>query len=280
MSATAQEHRLRVGGVMLRARVYGDGAGRPLLLLNGLGAPLELWQPLLNQLPAVPIIAFDAPGSGGSQTPLIPLSIAGHARLALDVADRLGAGMVDVLGLSLGGMVAQQLARIAPGRVGHLVLASTSCGWGSIPGSPAALLAVTTPNRYYSRTIFEAVAPIYIGGRESRDRSFLHGQAATRIAHPPSVRGYLYQAWAAAFWSSLLWLSELPQPTLVIAGLADPLVPAANAKLLAARLRNAQAYLVPGGGHLCLLERAQLLAPVIRRFIAQPLAADRAAADA
>jgi poly(3-hydroxyoctanoate) depolymerase len=267
MSPASQEHRLRVGGVAVRARVYGDGAGRPLLLLNGLGAPIELWQPLLNQLADVPVIAFDAPGSGDSQTPFLPLSIRGHARLALQVADRLGAGTVDVLGLSLGGMVAQQMAHIAPSRVHHLVLASTSCGWGSIPGSPAALLAVATPDRYYSRAIFEAVAPIYIGGRESQDRGFVHRQAATRMAHPPSVRGYLYQAWAAAFWSSLLWLAELAQPTLVIAGLADPLVPVVNAKLLAARLRHVQTCLVPGGGHLCLLERAPLLAPVITRFL-------------
>ena len=101
----------------------------------------------------------------------------------------------------------------------------------------------------------------------------MHRQAATRIAHPPSVRGYLYQAWAAAFWSSLIWLPELRQPTLVITGLADPLVPPANAKLLAARLAHAETVLVPGGGHLCLLERAQLLAPVISRFIGQPAAA-------
>jgi poly(3-hydroxyoctanoate) depolymerase len=267
MSPSAQDHRLRVGGVVVRARVYGNGDGRPLLLLNGLGAPLELWQPLLNRLPEVPIIAFDAPGSGGSQTPVIPLSIAGHARLALQVADRLGVGALDVLGLSFGGIVAQEMARLAPSRVEHLILASTSCGWGSIPGNPAALLAVSTPDRYYSEALFQTVAPIYIGGRESQDRRFLRRQAATRTAHPPSVRGYLYQAWAVAFWSSLLWLSELTQPTLVIAGSADPLVPAVNAKLLAARLRYVQTYLVPGGGHLCLLERAHVLAPVIARFL-------------
>ena len=270
MCPAAQDHSLQLGGRLVRARVHGDGNGPPLLLLNGLGAPLELWEPLLHRLVGVRTIAFDAPGSGGSEAPYLPLSIGGHARLALALLDRLGAERVDVLGLSFGGMVAQELAHLAPTRVERIILASTSCGWGSVPGSPAALLAITTPERYYSRTVFEAVAPLYIGGRESKDEDFLRRQARTRATHPPSMRGYMYQFLAAAFWSSLYWLPELAQPTLVLAGEQDPLVPPSNAEILSARLPNATKHVVPGGGHLFLLERAEELAPVVGQFLHRP----------
>jgi len=249
-----------------RVRVNDRGEGPPLLLLNGLGAPLELWEPLLAQLAGVRTIAFDTPGSGGSQTPRLPLSIRGHANLALSLLSALGCQTADVLGLSFGGMVAQEMAHIAPDRVDRLILASTSCGWGGVPGTPAALLSITTPDRYYSRTVFEQVSPTYIGGREGSDPTFVRSQARARQAAPPDPRGYMYQLWAAAAWSSLYWLPRIQTPTLVLAGDSDPLVPPGNAQILTRLLPNARRHIVAGGGHLCLLERAAELAPVIERF--------------
>jgi poly(3-hydroxyalkanoate) depolymerase len=268
MTHEAAERTVQLGNQPVRVRVHGEGDGPPLLLLNGLGAPLELWGPLLDPL-GVRSIAFDAPGSGGSKAPRLPLSVGGHARLALQLLDHLGVQRADVLGLSFGGMVAQEIARVAPTRIERLVLASTSCAWGSVPGTPAALLAITTPERYYSRAVFEAVAPQYIGGKESEDGDFLRRQAQTRQTHPPSARGYFFQFLAAAMWSSLYWLPALTQPTLVLAGEVDPLVPPSNANILAALLPNARKHIVPGGGHLCLLERAHWLGPLIERFLSR-----------
>jgi pimeloyl-ACP methyl ester carboxylesterase len=200
----------------------------------------------------------------------MPVSMAGHARLALTLLDHLGEGQADVLGLSFGGLVAQELARLAPTRVERVVLSSTSCGWGGIPGTPAALMAVMTPQRYYSPDVFRAVAPQYIGGVESESRDFLRRQVRIRQSNPPSATGYLHQVWAAATWSSLCWLPEVRQPTLVVAGECDPLVPPANADLLAALLPSARTHIVPGGGHLCLLDRAEELAPMIEGFLSRP----------
>jgi pimeloyl-ACP methyl ester carboxylesterase len=79
----------------------------------------------------------------------------------------------------------------------------------------------------------------------------------------------MYQLWAAAAWSSLYWLPSIAAPTLVIAGESDPLVPPGNAQILARLLPRARRHLVAGGGHLCLLERAGELAPIINGFLAE-----------
>ena len=267
MTTVAAQDSMLLGKQRVRVRVRGEGP--TLLLLNGLGAPLELWEPLLPHLAGVRTVAFDTPGSGGSQTPRLPLSIRGHARLALSLLTALECPSADVLGLSFGGMVAQEMAHIAPDRVNRLILASTSCGWGGVPGSPAALLSVTTPDRYYSRTIFEQVSPTYIGGREGSDPQFVRSQARARQSAPPDPRGYMYQLWAAAAWSSLYWLPTIAAPTLVVAGESDPLVPPGNAQILARLLPRARRHIVEGGGHLCLLERAGELAPIIEGFLAE-----------
>ena len=107
---------VRVGG--LRLRVARQGSGAPLLLINGIGAPLEMWRPLARRLPGRELVMFDLPGSGRSQTPALPLRMAGLARVVTDLLDELGLRTVDVLGYSLGGLVAQELARRAPSEPG------------------------------------------------------------------------------------------------------------------------------------------------------------------
>lgn len=237
----------------------------PLLLLNGIGANLEMWEPLRRRLPRRSL-AVDLPGTGGSPTPPLPLSIADSARLALQAVDALGVGTVDVLGFSFGGSVAQELARLAPARVRRLVLVSTSCGWGSVPGSPLALAALSSPLRYYSPAFFKAVAPVVVGGRGARSQRFLDRQAAKRAARPPSLRGYWYQMCAASTWSSWAWLHTLQQPTLLITGDRDQVVPAVNARLMAGLLPDSRLR-TWSGGHMLLLDSAEKVAPVLEEFL-------------
>ena len=254
----ATDDMIDLDGRRVRVRVRGDG--RPVLLLNGIGAPLETWLPLHRHLTGLRTIAYDTLGSGRSQSPRGPLPIAGHARLALRLLDELGYGSVAALGFSFGGLVAQELARLGADRVDRLVLVSTSCGWGGVPG-PASLVALAAPEAYFSASVSALTA--------DRDRDRL----------PPRPRprrlGHLNQFWAAATWSSAPWLHRVRQPTLLIAGAADPIVPAGNATILAALLPYAELHVVPGGGHLCLLERAAELAPLLHGFLLPSAGGDR-----
>jgi pimeloyl-ACP methyl ester carboxylesterase len=181
---------------------------------------------------------------------------------------------VDVMGVSFGGVLAQQLAHQAPNRVRRLVLAATGpgvAGLGGVPGSPRAMLALATPRRYQSPDYFRRIAGAVYGGDARRDSdALLHGSLA-RFSEAPSMRGYLDQLYAISFWTGLPWLWRLSQPTLVLAGDDDPIVPTINGRILARVIPNARLEIIDGGGHLFVLERPTEIAALVAEF----LAADR-----
>lgn len=257
------EH-LEVDGVTLRIGQQ-DGGGVPLLLFNGIGANMELAYPFFDAMQGVELIAFDAPGVGGSELGLIPRRFSGLAALAAKMLDRLGYGEIDVAGISWGGALAQQFAHQFPQRCRRLVLAATSAGAVMVPGAPKVLWKMSTPRRYLSRRYMDAVAADIYGG-EVRANPELVSQHAARI-RPPTIRGYLYQLAAGAGWTSVHWLHRLRQPTLILAGDDDPIIPLVNARLMAALIPDSRLHVIKGGGHLFLLVQAKALAPEIKAFL-------------
>ena len=267
---SAEQPRIRfveVDGVRLRTSVRGTG--RPLLLITGLGASLELAWPFERELATrgAQTIGFDAPGVGQSGAYRRPRRIGGVARTVERMLDALGYHQVDVLGVSLGGVVAQQLARQAPRRVRRLVLAATGPGLGGVPGSPSVLLRLVTPRRYHQPDYYRRVAGRMYGGEARRDPDALLGGSVARFVEPPSIWGYVGQLYAISGWTSLPWLSRLRQPTLVLAGDDDPIVPLVNGRILAWRIPQARLHVVAGGGHLFLLERPAELATLVAAFL-------------
>jgi poly(3-hydroxyalkanoate) depolymerase len=260
---------VEVDGLTLRVSIDGRGGRRPLLLVNGIGASLELMAPFRSQLRDVETIAVDLPGTGGSDTTCWPRRLGGLARLLDRMLAVLGFGTVDVLGISWGGALAQEMAYRQAARVGRLILVATSPGVISLPGRLSTLRVLATPRRYFSPSYFERVAPILYGGAVRDNPRLLHDQGFLRFIHPPSVRGYIWQLAAIAGWSSLPWLHRIAAPSLVMAADDDPIIPLANARLLAWRLRHATLEVVPRGGHLFLLTHADTVAPRIAAFLAQ-----------
>ena len=146
----------------------------------------------------------------------------------------------DVLGVSFGGALAQELAFRHPERVRRLILCATSPGLIAVPPKPLPALLLMTPVRYYHPRIFRATMPRIAGGRTARDPEVLERQAGVRLAKPPDLLGYAYQLYAATGWTSIHWLHRLTQPTLVIAGDDDRSIPLVNARLLARRIPDAR----------------------------------------
>jgi poly(3-hydroxyalkanoate) depolymerase len=257
-----------VAGRQLRVAVrHGDGTRVPLLLFNGIGASLDLLQPFVDALdPALEVIRFDVPGVGGSPLPARPYRFTGLCRLTAQMLTTLGYDeAVDVLGISWGGGVAQHFALTARRRCRRLVLVSTATGAIMVPARPAVLVRMITPRRYLDPGHLQQVAPTLYGGTARDDPEFvsamMHGQS--RVGSP---RGYLYQLAAGAGWTSLPFLPLLRQPTLILSGDDDPLIPLANAKLLRRLIPNARLHIYHGG-HLSLVTEAAELAPAVDAFL-------------
>lgn len=153
--------RIAVGGATIRLATVGEGP--PLLLLNGIGGNIEMWEPVACRLPGRRLFMLNLPGSGDSPPLMVPLRMAGYARLLLRLLDQLKIDRVDVLGYSWGGALAQQLALTAPSRVRPLVLVATMPGLGGQPPAPWVIALMATPGRYYSRTHLRLVAPLVFG---------------------------------------------------------------------------------------------------------------------
>jgi poly(3-hydroxyalkanoate) depolymerase len=255
---------------MTRLRYSVEGAGPPLLVTSGIGASLELTQPLRTALARRSTIAWDAPGAGESGVPHSRPSLRRVADYAVEMLDELGLEQVDAMGISWGGLVTQELARRHPSRVRRLVLAATGTGWTSVPGDLRVLPILLNTRRYTSPRFLEQVGPRLYGGDVRGDPEILRRQSALRLLYPPTTAGYWWQLMATAGWTSVPWLHRLPHRTLVLAADDDPISHVANGRLLACLIPRARLAVMEGGGHLFAISRPAETARLVERFLAEP----------
>ena len=185
-----------VGGRTLRASVRpGDGTLPPLLLMNGIGASLEVLQPFVDALdPRREVIRFDVPGVGGSPRPVLPYTMVTFAPVVAGMLTELGhREPVDVLGFSWGGGLAQQFAVQHRRRCRRLVLAATGTGSLMVPAHPRVLAKMLTPRRHRD--------PGYADGSPARST------AARRVSTPsaPPRRCTRSRGWARGAATTTSW---------------------------------------------------------------------------
>lgn len=239
----------------------------PLLLCSGIGSSARLFDPFLAELdPDRPVIRFDAPGVGGSPSPRVPYRYATLAATLASVIDGLNYDRADVLGISWGGGLAQQLALQHPRLTRRVVLVATATGSLMVPARPRTLATMLTPRRHRDPGYAVSVAGDLYGGSARTDPQAAVAALHSDEAPPTSQRGYLYQLFAISGWTSLPLLPLIGQPVLLLSGVDDPLIPAVNATVMSRLLPRAQLHLHPGG-HLALLTEAGKLAPVIETFL-------------
>jgi len=271
-SASADDimRNVTVRSITARAAVR-PGVGRftdtpPLLLCNGIGVSLEALQPFVDELnPERGVVRFDIPGVGGSALPPLPYTISQMSSWVVALMTQLGHQRFDVLGFSWGGGLAQQLAIQTPRRVRKVVLVATGTGWMMVPANPKVLRIMSTPRRHRDPAYAAKVASTIYGGsmrtNPGTGEALLHG---TSRAGPRT--GYYYQLASMYGWSSLPFLGLLRQPTLVMGGDDDPIIPVANPRIQAALIPHSQLH-VYSGGHLGLITEAHELAPVVDAFL-------------
>ncbi len=178
--------------------------------------------------------------------------------------DQLGYTQVDALGFSWGGGLAQQFAFQHAKQCRRLILCSTGTGVTMVPGRLSALAQLTTPWQLGEPFFMEELAASPFG--ESLRSDLNKMREFTQALYPNDLLGYSYQYWAVLSWSSLPWLCTLRQPTLILSGDDDPLVPLANAQIMHNLVPNSKLYIYQGG-HLGLITHARELAGVIDTFL-------------
>ena len=266
VSTIGEVRYITTGGQRIRVNVR-EGIGVPLVLCNGIGASLEVLDPLVENL-ACPVIRFDVPGTGGSPTSLAPYGFPYLAWVLGRVLSKLGIGVVDVLGLSWGGALAQQFAFQNPRRCRRLVLVATGTGALMVPAHPRVLAKMLTPHRFSDPDYAASIAGELYGGTVRA-----HGEDVARLfvrqLHAGSNLGYLHQLLAGVIWTSLFALPAVRQETLIVAGTDDPIIPVINARIMKALLPHSRLHL-HSGGHIDLVQNANELAPVIEKFLTEP----------
>ena len=242
-----------IDGVKIRYEETGDGD--PLLLIMGYGMPGDAWLGSIPFLDGFRAIYFDNRGTGRSDKPDGPYTIDRMAEDAAGLLDHLGIARAHVYGVSMGGMIAQELALRHPKKIRSLVLGCTLCGGEhstmAEPQIIEELVAVvgtmgTDTAAWVDRQLPLLFTPEWIAANPAIRDVFM--MMAPML--PPTPPETAHRAMAGLFgWSSHDRLPQIAAPTLILHGDRDVLIPVENAYVLADRIRGSKLHIVPGGGH-------------------------------
>jgi 3-oxoadipate enol-lactonase len=252
------------------------GRGSPLVLIQGVGVGRWGWEPVAARLARrFQVITIDNRGIGASDAPPGHYSTRVMAEDVLAVLDHAGIQQASLVGTSLGGMIAQELALAHPERVERLVLVAT------IPGGPrsrpmpmgttylfaaAPFMTSQVKLREFAR---KTLGPATLRRRPRLARRLV----ARKLAHPQSESGWRAQIAAGMLFNPLGRQHRITQPTLVMQGTADQIVSPGNAEVLAGLLPNARVELFDGAGHLLYWEQPKRFARVVTDFLTDPATA-------
>jgi 3-oxoadipate enol-lactonase len=251
------------GGVRIAYESFGDGPS--LLLMQGIGYARWSWDPIVPLLAErFRVLSFDNRGIGESDVPPPPYTARQLAEDGIAVLDAAGVERAHVVGASLGGMAAQELAAGFPERVDRLVLACTTPGGaGAVPMPAQSVVlmqeaATLAPDIALRRFVENALAA-------HAERSLVDDLYERRVANPPDPIGWQGQAAAGmGFDGSAL---EINAPTLILHGTEDAVVDPGNAALLAERIPGARVELFSGCGHLFFWEQRERFAATVAEFL-------------
>ncbi len=250
------------------------GAGEPLLLIMGWGGNAATWKPQLPDLAErYRVIAFDNRGAGRTSAPHQPYSIGQMVDDTIAVLDALAVPRAHVFGISMGGMIAQDLALRHPERVDALILGCTSpggsrsAGYGQLQGDITTFRETTGEDGPDLAWFSEFLKRLWTDEALARSDTHLQDFVLSLIRYPPPPHGLRNQADAIAAHDAYSRLQRIRHPTLVITGAEDALIDPRNSVILAKRIPDAELHVFPRLKHAFHLERPDLSNSLIIDFI-------------
>ena len=259
----------RVGDINLE--YFMEGSGPPLLMIMGLGGQARSWgEPLLDRLrPNFQTIRLSNRGTGASDKPAGPVTIRQMADDAVGLLDALGIEKAHVMGISMGGMISQELVLAHPERVQGLILGCTFCGPArGAPASPevavrmANIGSLPIPERIQEFWRI-TVSPEFL----ERGQQFLDDIIRIHLDTPTPWETFGKQFLAVQSWGSYDRLPEIKKPTLVIHGDKDLLITYPNMAILAERIPGARTHTVSGAGHMFFWEQPEEVGAAVTGFL-------------
>jgi pimeloyl-ACP methyl ester carboxylesterase len=245
------------------------GSGEPVLLVMGLGMPATGWWRTVPVLASrFRVLAFDNRGSGRSSRPRGPYSLEQLAADALAVLDAAGEESAHVYGISLGGMVVQELALRAPERIRSLVLGATTAGGRThvAPDDETVGFLRRRGSMPAEEGVWASIPYMYGPATLERAPERVAEDVEQRLRFPPDRAGYQAQLAAASAHDTASRLGSIASPTLVLHGAFDRIVPVANGRHLAERLPAATFHELAGAGHLYVTDAPES-ADLVARFL-------------
>jgi pimeloyl-ACP methyl ester carboxylesterase len=262
--------KVRVADINIYYETLGDG--EPLVLVMGLGGGSSMWwRQVAFFSPDYQVTVYDSRGVGRTDKPDTPYSMGMLVDDAVGLLERLGVASAHIYGVSMGGMVAQELALRHPKLVSSLILGATTCGGGHAVMPPQetlqelfSIMTLSPDEAVRVSTSVTFSAPFMERHPEKINEWLIKGAES-----PPSPKGFQRQAEAAAEFDTYDRLQQIGVPTLILAGSADQLIPVENSKILASKIPNAELVLFEGAGHGYLWEAEDEANRAVRDFLRQ-----------
>lgn len=250
---------LEVNGQRYAYRRFGSGRGLPLLFLQHFSGTLDNWDPAVTDPIAATreVILFDNAGIGGSSGE-VPRTVPGMAKHALAFIDGLRLQTCDVLGFSLGGMVALQMVQERPSLIRRMILAGTSPRGGEeimhLEKPRLAEIMRDSTLKGYARLVklfFTGTELGQAAGQAFVERLARRKEAFERVSGPEVATNQIaaFREWEQPAGERFADLRAIRQPTLVVNGVRDELIPVSNSYRLVENLPNAALHVYPDAGH-------------------------------
>ncbi|HEY7227018.1 MAG TPA: alpha/beta hydrolase [Nitrososphaeraceae archaeon] len=259
--------KIRVDDIEMAYKIFGKGS--PILLINGYSAPLDFWDPTLVERLASnhTVITFDNRGIGNTTIGNKKFSIQQFAQDTSGLMDALKIKKADIIGWSMGGMIAQELALSNPEKVGKLIIYASICGGNqSVPPSPEVLKVFANLSGSTTERL-QKFLPLLFPDQWRHDNPNLLDDLPKSGEETP-INTLNMQTKAITNWTGTCnRLGNITQPTMVLVGTDDVLTVPANSILISEKIPGAWLIQIKGGGHAMMMQYPEKFSNIVDTFL-------------